>query len=74
MGSLFNLALPLILKLLGFGFDKYVENEEAEKQFLGLIDILEKNGLRSVKLSDSYRDQLEQQRKKKSAPTTKESQ
>jgi len=74
MGSLFNLLLPVILKFLGIGIDKYVDNEEAEKQFLGLVDILEKNGLRSVNLSDSYRYQLEQHRKKKSAPTTKESQ
>lgn len=66
MSAFFTAFLPLLLRILGMIIDKYVSDKEAKAQFLKLVNALEMGGITSVKLSKSYREQIEQMRGAKS--------
>jgi len=55
MGSM----LPFILNIAGWMIGKYFTHTEAMKKFVALVSELEFGGLRSVKLRESVRAQIE---------------
>lgn len=59
MVAIVTLVLPMVLKLLGMLLDKYVANKEAKEAFIKMVASLETNGLASVSLRQSYREQIE---------------
>jgi len=65
MIAIVTMVLPLVLKLLGMLLDKYVESAEAKELFIKMVGSLEYGGLKSVKLNQSYREQIEAHKAKK---------
>lgn len=66
MTSIIMAILPMVLKFVGWAVDSYSNNQNAKKAFIELVSNLEYGGMRSVKLKQDYRDQIEEWKLKQS--------
>lgn len=55
--------IPIILKLIGAFVANKKSGDESEERFLALVETMESEGMKSVKLRQSYRDQIEERKK-----------
>jgi len=60
--TIFMAILPMLLKLVGWGVDSVSNNSQTKQAFIELVSRLEYGGMRSVKLRESYRGQIDRRK------------